>query len=46
MKFGEVIVHMGTTTKPRFIKIGWKTKKVLSIAHLTDESSVKPKHIC
>ena len=27
MKLGEVVVHMGTTTSPSFIKIGWKTKK-------------------
>ena len=33
MKFGEVVVHMDTTTSPSFIKKGWKTKKVLLIAH-------------
>ena len=27
MKLGEVVVHMGTTTSPNFIKIGLKTKK-------------------
>ena len=41
MKLGKVVVHMGTTTSPSFIKIGWKTKKVLLIAHLTDVSSIK-----
>ena len=27
MKLGEVVVHMGTTTSPSFIKIGLKIKK-------------------
>ena len=27
MKLGEVVVSMGTTTSPSFIKIGLKTKK-------------------
>ena len=27
MKLGEIVVHMGTTTSPSFIKIGMKTKK-------------------
>ena len=27
MKFSEVVVHMGTTTSPSFIKIGWKNDK-------------------
>ena len=28
MKLGEVVVSMGTTTSPSFIKIGLKTKKI------------------
>ena len=33
MKLGEVVVHMGTTTSPSFIKIGIETKNVFLIAH-------------
>ena len=29
MKLGEVVVHMGTTTSPSFIKIRLKMKKFL-----------------
>ena len=41
MKLGEVVVHMGTTTLPSFIKIGRKTKKVLIIDCLMEVSFIK-----
>ena len=42
MKLGEVVVHMGTTTSPSFIKIQnrMKNKKVFIIDQLTEVSSI------
>ena len=41
MKLGEVVVHMGTTTKPSFYQNQMKNKKVLIIDRLMEVLSVK-----